>query len=108
MCPKFHVDHVPARLIHCLYGESCQWVNDESYFDCKESMDVKTWIQKAENADCEVSIGQAPNGSVVVMKGTAWKDGTIPIIHRSPQHKEARCVLTLDIAEKVNSFENHG
>ncbi|MFK7825639.1 MAG: DUF1826 domain-containing protein [Oligoflexales bacterium] len=104
MCPKFHVDHVPARLIHCLYGESCQWVNDMKYFNSNANVDIKTWTQKAENPNSKVSIAQAPNRSVVIMKGTAWRDGTIPIIHRSPQHIEARCVLTLDIAERANTF----
>ena len=97
MCPKLHVDHVPARLVHSLHGEGCDWLGEPSYFTAKEreSLHIKDWIQQAE-ANHTMNIKQAPRGSVAIMKGTRWKDNCLPIIHRSPKHDRARLVLTLD------------
>ena len=93
MCPRFHIDHVPVRLIHSLYGDSCQWAYDPVFLQTENKTNecLNVLEQTAQ-------IRQAPPGSVVIMKGTKWKEGIPPVIHRSPMHKEARVVMTLDFA----------
>ncbi|NRA45591.1 MAG: DUF1826 domain-containing protein [Oligoflexales bacterium] len=102
MCPKFHVDHVPARPLHCLHGESCLWIKDGNYFN--KGSRVQDWVSKVEKTPEEVKVDQPPKGAVVIMKGTGWNSGSIPIIHRSPEHDSPRCVLTLDLADNISSF----
>ena len=97
MCPKFHVDHVPIRLIQALSGPGCDWFDDPKYFSVSESkeLELKQWIDRAQCSSNNM-ISQAPSGSVVIMKGTKWKRDTTPVIHRSPKHEIPRLVLTLD------------
>ena len=93
MCPKFHIDYVPVRLIHSLYGDSCQWVEDPLFLQTENK--TNECLAVLEQA---VEIKQAPPGAVMLMKGSKWKEGTSPVIHRSPQHTKARVVMTLDLA----------
>ena len=95
MCPSFHVDRVPARLIHALCGEGCEWVDDLVFEHERLSIDERI---KKSGMQTAKSIKQAPSGAVVIMKGTTWKKGTQPVVHRSPPHNNARAVLTLDFA----------
>ncbi|MDD9950171.1 MAG: DUF1826 domain-containing protein [Zetaproteobacteria bacterium] len=99
MCPSFHVDHVPTRLIHPLCGEGCEWFADPLYFkaDIPDETHLKSWVKEAQNSQRE-KINQAPVGSVVIMKGTRWDKGCYPVIHRSPKHDQPRLVMTLDFA----------
>ncbi|MDD9952002.1 MAG: DUF1826 domain-containing protein [Zetaproteobacteria bacterium] len=99
MCPRFHVDHVPTRLIHSLYGDGCNWFQSSEYFnpDKKSEHKLSDWLKQAESSDTR-SIRQAPAGAVVIMKGTKWGEDSLPVIHRSPQHDQPRLVLTLDFA----------
>ena len=96
MCPRLHVDHIPLRLIHTLYGESSDLLIEPEYYKTQRSEEnIKKWINSGEdNANL---IQRAPKGSVVIMKGTRWNKETHPIIHRSPKHTQARLVLTLDV-----------
>lgn len=95
MCPSFHVDHVQARLIHVLAGAGSEWI-DETSFNW-EDRDPATSLEDALN-NHRSEIKSAGPGAVVIMKGTQWKPGNPPVIHRSPWHDEIRTVLTMDIA----------
>ena len=80
MCPRFHFDRVPCRLITTYYGTGTQW------------------LPQTGN-DQQNSIQTLNSGDVALLKGAAWpanEDGAI--IHRSPQVKpgEKRLLLTLD------------
>lgn len=96
MCPKFHFDRIPVRLIYPLWGDGCQWFADPAYFQHQEIGHLNHWVVRAEQ--CHAPIHKAPKGAVVVMKGSTWKEGQIPVIHRSPSHINDRCVMTLDFA----------
>lgn len=97
MCPKFHVDHVPTRLIHALFGEGCDWFSDHHYFSSSKggASSLKNWLKVADKDD-KSFVQRTPRGSVVIMKGTRWSEASHPVIHRSPKHRQARLVLTLD------------
>ena len=90
MCPRFHVDHVPVRLITTYAGIGSQWLR-EGVMDRRQ----------LSQADAEPSerIEQIHCGEVALLKGDKWRgnDG-YGLIHRSPAlaANERRLILTLD------------
>ena len=90
MCPRFHVDHVPVRLITTYAGIGSQWLR-EGVMDRRQ----------LSQADAEPSerIEQIHCGEVALLKGTKWHGNeNYGLIHRSPALKadERRLILTLD------------
>jgi len=90
MCPRFHVDHVPVRLITTYAGIGSQWLREGV-------MDRRTLGQ----SDVEPTdrIEQILCGEVALLKGTKWHGNEgHGLIHRSPALKadERRLILTLD------------
>ncbi|MFV9648435.1 DUF1826 domain-containing protein [Pseudomonas citrulli] len=90
MCPRFHVDHVPVRLITTYAGIGSQWLR-EGVMDRR----------KLSQPDAEPSerIEQIQCGEVALLKGTKWHGNeNHGLIHRSPALKadERRLILTLD------------
>jgi len=89
MCPRFHVDHVPVRLITTYAGVGSQWLREGV-------MDRRQLSQPdAEPTGC---IEQIHCGEVALLKGTKWHGNEgYGLIHRSPALKadERRLILTL-------------
>lgn len=89
MCPRFHVDHVPSRMIVSLAGPGTEWLPDA-----------------AVRRDCDGRIAQdvAPDavqrlapGSLGLFKGAGFDDGRARgVVHRSPAGDADRVLLTLD------------
>ena len=77
MCPRFHVDHVPVRLITTYAGPASEWLATP------QSREVR----------------QLASGDVALLKGEKWlgNEGA-GLVHRSPQLPEGqrRLILTLD------------
>lgn len=77
MCPRFHVDHVPLRLITTYAGPASEWLASP---------------QASE-------VQQLASGDVALLKGEKWlgNEGA-GLVHRSPQlpEGERRLILTLD------------
>ncbi|WP_313327565.1 DUF1826 domain-containing protein [Pseudomonas qingdaonensis] len=77
MCPRFHVDHVPARLICTYAGPGSEWLT----------------------APDTVQVEQLSTGDVAVLKGERWlgNEGH-GLVHRSPAVPagQRRLMLTLD------------
>lgn len=77
MCPRFHVDHVPARLICTYAGPGSEWLT----------------------APDAVQVEQLSTGDVAVLKGERWlgNEGQ-GLVHRSPAVPagQRRLILTLD------------
>ena len=92
MCPRFHVDHVPIRLITTYAGIGSQWL--------KEGVMDRTQLGNplAEPQDF-MKIQQINCGDVALLKGERWigNEGH-GLIHRSPQPRrdERRLLLSLD------------
>ena len=81
MCPKFHVDYVPCRLLCTYTGAGTHW-------------------QPAEQANTE-GFQQLSQGDVALLKGENWEGNEgYGLIHRSPPatDKHGRVVLSLDFA----------
>jgi hypothetical protein len=92
MCPRFHVDHVPVRLITSYAGVGSQWL--------REGVMARRRLgdPAAEPGD-EALIERAEAGHVLLAKGEKWfgNEGG-GLIHRSPQPPPGgrRLLLTLD------------
>lgn len=100
MCPRFHVDHVPCRLVTTYQGAATQWLPDQAV--------DRTKLGKRNNGvtDERSGIFQNPNdirqlstGDVALIKGERWEGNeNAGLVHRSPalNEGERRLLLTLD------------
>ncbi|WP_339463320.1 DUF1826 domain-containing protein [Pseudomonas sp. EA_105y_Pfl2_R69] len=92
MCPRFHVDHVPVRLITSYAGVGSEWL--------AEGVMARRHLgdPAAEPGDAAL-IERADAGHVLLAKGEKWlgNEGG-GLIHRSPQPPagQRRLLLTLD------------
>ncbi|KPG99548.1 hypothetical protein AEQ67_10475 [Pseudomonas sp. RIT-PI-q] len=92
MCPRFHVDHVPVRLITTYAGIGSEWL--------KEGTMERRQLGKADAEPRDDSlIQQIASGDVALLKGEKWHGNEgFGLIHRSPHlgPRERRLILTLD------------
>ncbi len=92
MCPRFHVDHVPLRLITTYSGVGSQWLQEDEMPRSRLGDPSEEPLQVVDNQ-------QLAAGHVALFKGEKWlgNEGR-GIIHRSPQPApgESRLLLTLD------------
>lgn len=92
MCPRFHVDHVPVRLISTYAGVGSQWLQEGA-------MDRAQLGQESAGPQDATQIEQLGSGEVALLKGEKWHGNEgFGLIHRSPQLApgERRLILTLD------------
>ncbi|NMX89665.1 MULTISPECIES: DUF1826 domain-containing protein [unclassified Pseudomonas] len=90
MCPRFHVDHVPVRLITTYAGIGSQWL--------REGVMDRRQLSQADAQPSE-HIEQIHCGEVALLKGEKWRGNEgYGLIHRSPAlaANERRLILTLD------------
>ncbi|RXJ75992.1 succinylglutamate desuccinylase [Arcobacter sp. F155] len=100
MCPKFHVDKVPCRLVTTYQGTATEWLPHEVVdqtklgWGCNGLPDSESGLYQSES-----NIQQLACGDVALIKGTLW-DGNenAGLVHRSPEliANEKRLILTLD------------
>ena len=100
MCPKFHVDKVPCRLVTTYQGTATEWLPHELVnqtklgWDCNNLPDSESGLYQSEN-----NIQQLDCGDVALFKGTLWEGNeNAGLVHRSPGliTNEKRLILTLD------------
>lgn len=100
MCPKFHVDKVPCRLVTTYQGMATQWLPYELVdqtklgWGCNGLPDSESGLYQSES-----DIQQLDCGDVALIKGTLWKGNeNAGLVHRSPEliANEKRLILTLD------------
>jgi hypothetical protein len=100
MCPRFHVDQVPARLVTTFQGIGTEWLPHKLIDRSKlghasqgKPDDGSGLFQN--NSD----IQQLSSGDVALLKGEGWHGNEgAGLVHRSPmlQAGERRLLLTLD------------
>lgn len=101
MCPKFHVDHVPCRLVSTYAGSATQWLDNNDVDRTKlgaGSLGLPD-NQSGLYASNQV-IRQMDAGDVALLKGSGWEGNEdTGLVHRSPQAmvSERRLLLTLDM-----------
>lgn len=92
MCPRFHVDQVPLRLITSYAGAGSEWLEEVAM--------PRQWLGRAiAGAPDERSIRHLQAGDVALAKGEKWQGNEgRGLIHRSPQLPagQRRLLLTLD------------
>jgi len=90
MCPKFHVDYLPARMVTTFAGAGTHWL--------PEPESGKPRIPTSEPEQFE----QITAGDVALLKGDGWFENEgFGIVHRSPPvaDGEKRMFLSLDFAD---------
>lgn len=100
MCPRFHVDHVPCRLITTYQSAATEWLPhhlaDRSKLGAGNNgkPDELSGLFKSSH-----DIRQLGLGDVALLKGELWdKNKGAGLIHRSPQLSSGthRLLLTVD------------
>lgn len=100
MCPRFHVDRVPARLVTTFQGIATEWlphaVVDRSKLGLgnEGKSDEESGIFSTKN-----DIRQLSSGDVALLKGEGWEGNEgAGLVHRSPSLGSGgkRLLLTLD------------
>lgn len=102
MCPKFHVDHVPCRLVTTYSGVATQWLPHHLV------MREKLGIGSEGKADSESGLYQhdtdiqtMASADVALLKGEGWPGNqNAGLVHRSPAvtNGKGRLLLTLDFS----------
>lgn len=100
MCPRFHVDHVPCRLV-CTYGGlGTEWLADEDVDRSKLGLAGSKGRSDEESGAILGHIRTMPAYAVGLMKGAVWDGQGYPgAVHRSPcptPDQPHRLLLTLD------------
>lgn len=101
MCPKFHVDRVPCRLVTTYQGIATQWLPHHLVNRTKLGLgskglpDSESGLYQHQN-----DIQQLKCGDVALLKGETWfNNENAGLVHRSPalSEGETRLLLTLDL-----------
>ncbi|WP_159738521.1 DUF1826 domain-containing protein [Vibrio atypicus] len=100
MCPRFHVDHVPCRLVTTYYGTATQWLPnqglDRSKLGHGSNGQPDSLSGLYEDESCIQSLS---SGDIALLKGERWSGNeNLGLVHRSPvnQANEVRLLITLD------------
>ncbi len=100
MCPKFHVDHVPCRLVTAYCGAGTEWLPPHCVDRSKLGpgsaglSDDKSGLYPSLRA-----IEQLHAGDVALLKGELWEGNEgAGLVHRSPavEAGQQRLLLTFD------------
>ncbi|HAG41010.1 MULTISPECIES: DUF1826 domain-containing protein [unclassified Pseudoalteromonas] len=100
MCPRFHVDKIPCRLVTTYQCVATQWLNHSDVERSKLGTgnlgkpDEESGLFKSLN-----NINQLNQGDVALLKGEYWDENEgAGLVHRSPPvaANEQRLLLTLD------------
>ncbi|WP_211826045.1 DUF1826 domain-containing protein [Kistimonas asteriae] len=103
MCPRFHVDRVPCRLVTTYCGVATEWLPHHAVNRSKlgsgnngQPDAVSGLFQKEDD------IQQLTCGDVALIKGERWVGNeNAGLVHRSPEVPtgEHRLLLTLDVSD---------
>ncbi|WP_038177721.1 DUF1826 domain-containing protein [Vibrio rhizosphaerae] len=104
MCPKFHVDQIPCRLVTTYVGEATEWLKNDSVDRSKlgaGSLGQPDHLSGLFQSSSEIQ--QLGVGDVALLKGGGWEGNEHRgVIHRSPEvaPNERRLLLTLDMVPR--------
>ena len=94
MCPRFHVDRVPVRLLLTFAGAGTEWLTEDN---CERSQ----LGGGGEPCRSAAAIQHLQAGDIALLKGEEWEGNEgRGLVHRSPAVSggERRLMLTLDFA----------
>ena len=103
MCPRFHVDHVPVRLITTYHGVATEWL-PHGAADRSKLGRGSNGLPDSESGlyARDTDIRQVRCGDVALIKGSAWVGNEATgLVHRSPAVPagQNRLLLTLDVSD---------
>lgn len=103
MCPRFHVDRIPCRLVTTYLGTATEWLSHNSLDRSKlgsgnqgRSDEQSGLFESIDDIQC------LRNGDVALLKGELWQGNEdAGLVHRSPQlgREKSRLLLTIDLAD---------
>jgi hypothetical protein len=100
MCPRFHVDRVPARLVTTYQGIATEWLSNGSVDRTKLGQGNNGKVDEESGIfQTDDDINQLTSGDVALLKGESWEGNEGGgLVHRSPsvEQGEKRLLLTLD------------
>lgn len=100
MCPRFHVDSVPCRLVTTYQGPASQWLPHQAADRTKLGKGNKGLPDEHSGIYQNLTdICQLNTGDVALFKGERWEGNkNAGLVHRSPavNEGERRLLLTLD------------
>jgi len=95
LCPRFHVDRIPVRMLCTYGGPGSQWLPADAVSD-----ELLLPGQDQQGHYPENRIEQLLAGQVALFKGDTWQDNDgRGVVHRSPPLSpgQQRLLVTLDI-----------
>lgn len=99
MCPKFHVDRVPCRLVCTYQGKGTEWL-PHSLVD-RTKLGKGLADEESGLFEDREHIQKLNSGDVALLKGASWHSNeNAGLVHRSPSLSfgDSRLLLTLDFA----------
>jgi len=99
MCPRFHVDRIPARLLSTYAGSGTEWLADADV-DRSRLGPAAGGVPDESSGLIRsgASIRQMTPGAVGIFKGSAWAGSHLAgAVHRSPHAAGGRLLLSLDM-----------
>jgi hypothetical protein len=100
MCPRFHFDRIPCRLVTTYQGAATQWLNNDVIDRDKLGAGSQGKPDEESGLLNNLSdINQLTRGDVALLNGEHWyKNEGAGLVHRSPPvaDGERRLLLTLD------------
>ncbi len=100
MCPKFHVDRVPCRLITTYQGVATEWLPHQVVDRTKLGTGSNGHPDSQSGLfQSQKDIQRLSSGDVALLKGELWEGNeNAGLVHRSPAPSigERRLLLTLD------------
>ncbi len=104
MCPRFHVDRVPCRLICTYHDTSTEWLPHHLVDRSKLGTGNKGLADEESGLfQSSKDINQLKVGDVAILKGELWEGNAgAGLVHRSPQVPigDKRLLLTLDFVSQ--------
>ncbi len=103
MCPRFHVDRIPCRLVTTYQGIATEWLPHNAVDRSKlGSGNQGKSDERSGLIQCVDDIRPLKMGDVALLKGELWQGNEGGgVVHRSPQVSQGhtRLLLTLDFAQ---------
>ena len=100
MCPRFHVDRVPCRMITTYQGVATEWLPHHLADRSKLGLGNMGKPDEVSGLfECTSDVRQLGFGDVALLKGELWENNEgAGLIHRSPQliGNTRRLLLTID------------
>jgi len=100
MCPRFHVDRVPCRLVSTYHGIATEWLPHNKADRSKLGMGSDGLIDRQSGLyKNDEDIQKLNFGDVALLKGECWEGNEgAGLIHRSPNvaENEKRLLVTID------------